>query len=146
MSSNIASTRTMALIVTIASRFGVRVARGTITVSVQPSSHPTRTASRALRERNSRSPDDRFGGCVLADSIPQGGEGLFERAKACLEVLEAADSHVADPEDVPLQLGLPSRDDRPMSLTQFLPELCIVDPGRVANRGHRVGRVPPFGI
>src|SRR3989441_8723900 len=146
MSSNIASPRTMALVVKIASlvwRPSCPRNDNGIGATLLPSE--ANGESGTPRE-NSRSPDDRFGGCVLVDSIPQGGEGLFERAKACLEVLEAADSHVADPEDVPLQLGLPSRDDRPMSLTQFLPELRIVDPGRVADRGHRVGRVPPFGI
>src|SRR2546422_2204947 len=138
MSRNIASPRTMALVVKIASlvwRPSCPRNDNGIGATLLPSD--ANGESGTPRE-NSRSPDDRFGGCVLVDSIPHGGEGLFERAKARHQVFQAADAHVADPENLALELCLSSRHDRPIAVPQFLPELRIVDPGRVADRGHCV--------
>src|SRR3989442_14006229 len=102
MSTAIASTRTMALIVMIASLFGVRVARGTITVSVQPSSHPTRTASRALPARTHARRMIASAAASLLIRYPMAARGCSS-AKTRHQVFQAADAHVADPDDLALQ-------------------------------------------
>src|SRR2546422_10236128 len=57
-----------------------------------------------------------------------------------LEVPEAADAHVTNPENVTLQRALSARDARPVLLPKFLSECGIVDAGRIPDGAHGVGR------
>src|SRR2546427_5419164 len=72
------------------------------------------------------------------DTLPrQRGLELWELR---VKVLEAADAHVADAEDLALQRPLSPGDDGPVPLPKFLPEGVVVDARWISDGGHGVGR------
>src|SRR3989442_4156624 len=80
---------------------------------------PGAKRSRPFRNRGDRGPED-----GLVTHARQRG---LERLESRLKVLEAADAHVADAEDLALQMPLSPGDNGPVSLPKFLPECAVVD-------------------
>ena len=88
----------------------------------------------------SRVPRDRIDRSAADGFVTHARQGGLERLESRLEVLETADAHMADPENVALQRALPACDDRPVLLPEFLPECGIVHARWISDGGHGVGR------